>query len=174
MAPDDGKKRSRFGTYLDVLMAQRGLTATALAEKAGIDRTVLSKIMTGEREPTKGQRIQLESVLRVPLHQDSIDFLLDDDPKSAAKMVSDDIQAADAGRLRGVVQRLQRHLAPVEQDFLLGLRLPPDFEIRNDEFENFILDLASVIRRYLVLSVERRMASSAPVNQNREEPDESS
>lgn len=43
------KKRCEIGAYLDVLLAERGMRQTDLAERAGFSDTLISEVVRGRR-----------------------------------------------------------------------------------------------------------------------------
>lgn len=55
------------GEALRVIRERSGLTGTALAKEVGIDRTHLSNIENGRKQPAAATAIRMADALRIPL-----------------------------------------------------------------------------------------------------------
>ena len=57
----------RFVMRLKKLRAERGMTQEALAEKAGISRSYITRLELGQQDPTLGTLEKLAKALKVPV-----------------------------------------------------------------------------------------------------------
>lgn len=59
-------KTDGFATYVKTLLAAKGLRFKDLAEQAGVDLTLVSKVLNGHRRPTASFILRVAPVLQVP------------------------------------------------------------------------------------------------------------
>lgn len=57
-----------YQKILKIIRATKGYSQKDLADKTGIDRTLISKIESGERNPTMNTLERISSRLNIPLH----------------------------------------------------------------------------------------------------------
>lgn len=122
-----------FVEKLAALMEKNGkMTVVQLAAKAGLDRTVLQRLSTGDRTPTSGHLEKLAAAFGVP----------------ETALRSDEFKADDKGAAESVIARfLHDHpqdLTKREQQWLEDYRHRVDSESQISE--NDVWNLLRVIR----------------------------
>lgn len=123
-----------------------GLSQSELAARLGIDKTIVSRWESGNRQPTLDQQLSISRALGVTL-----DYLL-----NAEVVVNFEFRAAKAGLEKDVVNRArldaEMQIHCLDSGYRLASQLPQPFAVRMDYLPNQLVAIAKQIRSILKLN----------------------